>query len=66
MSARQASFTRYVFPSYGTAEIVEMPFRNPYSEPHAFTIDWDDQVRHLLISPHISAHLLIYPQTSLR
>ena len=24
------------------AELVELPFRNPYSEPHAFTIEWDD------------------------
>jgi len=43
----QASLTRYVYPSYGSAELVELPFRNPYAEPHAFTIDWDDALGHL-------------------
>ena len=45
--ADQASLTRYVFPSYGTAELIELPFRNPYSEPHAFSIEWDDALSHL-------------------
>lgn len=47
--ADQASLTRYVYPSYGSAELVELPFRNPYSEPHAFTIDWDDGLGHLSV-----------------
>ena len=45
--ADQASLTRYVYPSYGGAEIIELPFRNPYSEPHSFTIDWDDALGHV-------------------
>ena len=45
--ADQASLTRYVYPSYGSAELVELPFRNPYSEPHSFTIDWDDALGHV-------------------
>ena len=45
--ADQASLTRYIYPSYGSAELVELPFRNPYSEPHAFVVDWDDALGHL-------------------
>ena len=36
------SQTASATPTGSSAELVELPFRNPYSEPHAFTIDWDD------------------------
>lgn len=43
----QTTVMRYIYPSYGTAELVELPFRNPYSEPHTFTVDWDDAHGHV-------------------
>ena len=33
---------RYVYPSYGSVEFVELPFRNPYGAEHCFTVVWDD------------------------
>eukprot|EP00964_Phaeocystis_antarctica_P055490 scaffold32644_cov47-Phaeocystis_antarctica.AAC.1 len=37
-----AQLTRYIYPHYGSVEFVELPFRNPYSTEHAFTVVWDD------------------------
>ena len=33
-----AQLTRYIYPHYGSVEFVELPFRNPYSTEHAFTV----------------------------
>ena len=42
-----AQLTRYIYPHYGSVEFVELPFRNPYSTEHAFTVVWDDPMGHL-------------------
>ena len=34
--------TRYIYPSYGSVEFIELPFRNPYGSEHCFTVEWDD------------------------
>ena len=47
--AESSSLSRYVYPSYGSAELVELPFRNPYSTEHCFTLEWEDELGHLSI-----------------
>ena len=39
--------TRYIYPSYGSVEFIELPFRNPYGIEHCFTVEWDDLYGHL-------------------
>jgi len=40
---------RYLFPHYGSAVVIGIPFRNPYGFEHCFTISWDDPLSHLSI-----------------
>ena len=40
---------RYLYPSYGAAEFLEIPFRNPYGSEHCFTLSWDDALSHLSV-----------------
>lgn len=40
---------RYVYPSYGAAELVELPFRNPYGADHCFQIVWDDPLNQVSV-----------------
>jgi hypothetical protein len=40
---------RYLYPSYGSAELVELPFRNPYASEHCFTVAWEDAMCQLTI-----------------
>ena len=40
---------RYMYPHYGSAEFIEIPFRNPYGAEHCFTIKWDDPLAHTSI-----------------
>lgn len=40
---------RYLYPSFGSAEFVELPFRNPYASEHCFTVSWEDPLFQLSI-----------------
>ena len=46
---------RYLYPHYGSAVFIEIPFRNPYGTEHCFTIGWDDPLTHLSIVTSIQA-----------
>lgn len=40
--AESVQLVRYIYPFYGSCELIELPFRNPYGTEHCFTISWDD------------------------
>ena len=44
-----ARVVRYVYPSYGGAELVELPFRNPYGADHCFQLVWDDPLNQVSV-----------------
>ena len=38
-----------MYPSYGGAELVELPFRNPYGADHCFQLVWDDPLNQVSV-----------------
>ena len=52
--AAAACSVRAIYPSYGSVEFVELPFRNPYTSEHCFTVEWEDPLFQLSIVTDIN------------